>query len=70
MLKKSSVNIAKDRLKQLITVDRVMCLPESYENLTRELYNVISKYITFTEDNFHIKIERKRISIYFTGEDL
>ena len=70
MLKKSSVTIAKNRLKHLITVDRVVCLPESYENLSKELYNVLSKYIHFTEDNFHVKIERKRISIYFTGEDL
>ena len=70
MLKKSSVSIAKERLKHLVITDRVLCLPESYENICRELYNVLNKYITFTEDDFHIEIERKRILIYFTGEDL
>ena len=70
MLKKSSVSIAKNRLKHLILVDRVMCLPESYENLSNDLYQVLSKYICFTEENFHVKIERKRILIYFTGKDL
>lgn len=70
MLKRSSVSVAKNRLKHLITVDRILCLPESYDNLKKELYYVLSKYISFTEDNFQLKIERKHISIYFTGEDL
>lgn len=70
MIKKSSVSIAKNRLKHLITSDRVLCIPEAYDNIHREIYNILSKYIDVTEDNFQIKIERTRLIIYFTGEDL
>ena len=70
MLKKSSVSIAKNRLKTLVTADRVNCLPESYDNIRRELFHVLSRYIELTEDDFHIEIRRTNIIIYFTGEDL
>ena len=70
MIKKSSVCIAKNRLKQLLTSDRVLCMPESYDKINKEIYNVLSKYIDITEDKFHIEIERTRLIIYFTGEDL
>ncbi len=69
MLNKSSVSIAKKRLRTLVTSDRFLCLPESYDNICRELYNVLSKYIEFTKDDFHIEIKRTHIIIYFTGED-
>ena len=45
MLKQSSVSVAKNRLKALVTSDRVQCLPDSYESICRELYETISKYI-------------------------
>ena len=43
MLKQSSVSVAKNRLKALVTSDRVQCLPDSYESICRELYETISK---------------------------
>lgn len=70
MLKKSSVSIAKHRLKSLVTSDRVCCLPELYDTIRRELYHILSRYIELTEDDFHIEIKRTHIIIYFTGEDL
>jgi len=69
MLKRSSVSIAKYRLKNLLTSDRVLCLPDSHDNISREIYNVLSKYIDVTEEKFHVKFERTRLIIYFTGED-
>lgn len=69
MLKKSSVSIAKNRLKLLVTSDRVQCMPESYENIRRELYGVLSKYMELTEDNFQVEIGRTNILIHFTGEE-
>ena len=69
MLRKSSVSIAKRRLKNLLTSDRVLCLPESYDHISREIYNVLSRYIDVTEDKFHIEFERTRLIIYYTGED-
>ena len=70
MFKRSSVSIAKERLLHLVTSDRVSTLPESYDMISRELYNVLSKYIEITEDNFHIEINRTNILIHFTGENL
>ena len=43
MMKKSSVSVAKNRLKALVTSDRVQCLPDSYENICRELYETLSR---------------------------
>lgn len=70
MSKKSSVSIAKERLIHLITSDRVNIFPESYDIICNELYNVLSKYISITEDDFRVEIQRTYISIYFTGENL
>jgi len=70
MLKKSSVSIAKNRLKNLVTSDRVSCLPESYDMIRRELYHVLSRYIELTEDDFYVEIQRTHIIIHITGENL
>lgn len=69
MLKKSSVSIAKNRLKLLVTSDRVHCMPDSYESIRRELFGVLSKYMELTEDNFQVEIGRTHILIHFTGEE-
>lgn len=37
MLKKSSVSVAKSRLKLLIVSDRISCSPAEYENISRDL---------------------------------
>lgn len=70
MSKKSSVSIAKERLLQLITSDRVCSFPESHDMICNELYNVLSKYISISEDDFHVEINRTHILIHFTGENL
>lgn len=69
MHKKSSVNIARDRIRALVTSDRVNCTPEAYEKICRELYEVLSKYIEFTEDDFHVQIARTHLLIEFSGEE-
>ena len=69
MQRKSSVNIARDRIRALVTSDRVYCTPESYDKICRELYEVLSKYIEFTEDNFHVQITRTHLLIDFLGEE-
>jgi cell division topological specificity factor len=70
MLKKSSVSIAKERLKNLVTTDRESCMPESFDMIYRELYNVLSKYIEITKDDFQVEINRTHILIHFTGDNL
>lgn len=66
---KSSVNIAKERIKALVTSDRVNCTPESYDKICRELYELLSKYIEFTEDDFRVEITRTHLLINFLGEE-
>ena len=68
MVKKSSVFIAKNRLKQLVSSDRMLCIPDSYETLSSELYKILSKYIDISEDSFRMEIKRTHILIHFSGE--
>lgn len=69
MLRKSSVSIAKDRIKALIISDRVHCMPDAYENICRELYSSLSKYMELTEDDFRVDINRTQVIITFAGEE-
>ena len=69
MLKKSSVSIAKNRLKVLVTSDRVQCAPAACDNICRELYKALSKYMELTEDEFDVEITRTRILIKIAGEE-
>lgn len=69
MNRKSSVTIAKARMKALVTSDRVNCTPECYDKIRRELYELLSKYIEFTEDDFQLEITREHLLINFLGEE-
>ena len=69
MLKKSSVSVAKSRLKLLIVSDRISCSPAEYENISRDLFQTLSKYLELTEDNFHVEIYRTHILISYVGEE-
>ena len=69
MLKKSSVAVAKNRLKMLVTSDRVSCAPDDYDNICRELYQCLSKYMELTEDDFKVDICRTHILITIAGDE-
>ncbi len=69
MLKKSSVAVAKSRLKTLVTSDRVKCAPGDYDNLCRELYSALSKYLEISEDDFKVDIYRTYLLITFAGDE-
>ena len=60
MLKKSSVSVAKSRLKLLIVSDRISCSPAEYENISRDLFQTLSKYL---------EIYRTHIFISYVGEE-
>lgn len=68
MRKRSSVSIAKNRLKTLVLSDRVHCIPAAYDKIQRELYEALSKYMELTEDNFHVEINRTQVVITFAGD--
>lgn len=69
MLRRSSVSIARDRVRALVISDRVHCAPDAYDNICRELYQALSKYMELTEDDFQIDINRTQVVITFAGEE-
>ncbi len=66
--KKSSVSIAKNRLKVLLISDRVNCTPDTFEKLREELYLTVSKYIEVSPEVFVVEITQSNIFIKLTGE--
>ena len=57
--RKSSCQIAKDRLKILLISDRVNCSPEMMELIKMDIAKVISKYMKIDADNMEIQINTK-----------
>ena len=68
MVRRSSVRIAKDRLKVLVGTDRMQCKPDFYEKISRELYQTLSKYIEITPEEFEVSYTRTHVHIRLTGE--
>ena len=54
--KKSSGDVAKDRLKRVLVSDRANCSPELMEQIKNDLINVISKYVEIDAEGLDIKI--------------
>lgn len=57
--RKSSCQVAKDRLKILLISDRVNCSPEMMELIKTDIAKVISKYMKIDADNMEIQINTK-----------
>lgn len=54
--RKSSGNVAKDRLKLVLVSDRANCSPEIMEQIKNDIINVISKYVEIDVEGLDIKI--------------
>lgn len=54
--KKSSGDVAKDRLKLLLVSDRANCSPEVMEMIKNDIIKVISKYMVIDADGLDIQI--------------
>ena len=57
--RKSSCEVAKDRLKILLISDRVNCSPEMMELIKTDIIKVISKYMKIDVENMDIQINPK-----------
>ena len=57
--RKSSCQVAKDRLKILLISDRVNCSPEMMELIKADITKVISKYMRIDTDHMEIEIQAK-----------
>ncbi len=54
--KKTSGDIAKDRLKLLLVSDRANCSPEIMEKIKNDIIQVISKYMEIDAEGLDIQI--------------
>lgn len=57
-IKKTSRDIAKDRLKILLISDRVNCSPEMLEMIKFDIAKVISKYMKIDTKSMEIQITK------------
>lgn len=58
--RKSSCQVAKDRLKILLISDRVNCSPEIMEHIKTDIAKVISKYMKIDSEHIEIQMNTKR----------
>ncbi len=58
--RKSSCQVAKDRLKILLITDRVNCSPEMVELIKKDITKVISKYMKIDTENMEVQISAKK----------
>lgn len=63
-----SVQIAKERLKNLLNADRMQCTPDMTERMTSDLYHTVERYIPVNSEDFEVEITRSDIHIKYTGE--
>lgn len=56
--RKSSSNVAKDRLKMVLVSDRANCSPDMLEGIKNDLIRVLSKYVEIELEGLEIKIEQ------------
>ena len=57
--RKSSREIAKDRLKILLISDRVNCSPEMMNMIKNDIAGVISRYMMIDEESMEVQITKK-----------
>ncbi len=58
--RKSSRDVAKDRLKVLLISDRANCTPEVMEMIKNDIVKVISKYMEIDSNATEIQIMKKK----------
>ena len=54
--KRTSVTIAKERLRLILSSDRVNSTPEYMERIAEELFLTVSKYIEITPETLLFKL--------------
>lgn len=62
--KKTSRQIARDRLKILLISDRVNCSPELMDLIKNDISKVISKYMKIDAANMEIQISKTTPALY------
>ena len=57
--KKSSSELAKDRLKVLLISDRINCSPEMMDMIRADISKVISKYMKIDAESVEVQITKE-----------
>ena len=63
--KKSSGNVAKDRLKILLISDRINCSPETMEMIKKDIAKVLSRYIQIDPGKMEIEVSKRKINVFW-----
>lgn len=63
--RKSSGDIAKDRLKILLISDRINCTPETMEYIKRDIAKVISKYMQIDANKMEVQVSKRKINVFW-----
>jgi len=53
-----SASVAKNRLKVVLTHDRINLTPEDIQNLKKELVDIFSKYVELDRDSIDVSLTR------------
>ncbi len=59
--RKTSGNVAKDRLKILLISDRAGCSPEMLEMIKKDIAEVISRYMRIDTNHMEIQISKSTL---------
>lgn len=65
LTKKASVHVAKQRLHDVLSSDRITCQNDLVPELKDDLYRTLSKYIDINSDAFNIQLKHSEIYIKF-----
>lgn len=63
--KKTSVHIAKQRLQEVLSSDRLTCKTDLVPELKDDLYATLSKYIDLDPRTFDLQLKHSEIHIKF-----
>lgn len=63
--KKTSKDIAKDRLKILLISDRLHCSPEMMELIKKDIAKVLSRYIQIEPGKMEIEVSKRKINVFW-----
>lgn len=67
--KNTSVVVAKHRLHQLLSSDRLNCSPVLIGQMKHDIFQVVSKYMELEPDKFEMVLTRYEMYIKYTGEE-
>lgn len=64
----SSVSVAKHRLQNILSSDRINCSPDLINQMREDVYHTISKYVDIKPSCYEFDLTRTDIHIRYAGE--